>query len=89
MSWNAVRVLRRTVARLDSVIGGVQYNIFLHSAPHGQEFEDCGAEYHWHLEICPRTSIPTGFELGSGLFVSTVSPEQAAEALRSAEIDDD
>lgn len=26
--------------------------------------------YHWHLEICPRTSIPSGFELGSGLFVN-------------------
>jgi len=83
------RVLRRTMARLDSVVGGVQYNFFLHSVPHGQEYGDCGASYHWHLEICPRTSIPTGFELGSGLFVSTVSPEQAAEALRSAKIDDD
>lgn len=83
------QVLRRTMARLDKVVGGVQYNFFLHSAPHGSEFADCRPSYHWHLEICPRTSIPTGFELGSGLFVSTVSPEQAAEALRDAQIDDD
>ena len=83
------QVLRRTMARLDKVVGGVQYNFFLHSAPHGSEFADCQPSYHWHLEICPRTSIPTGFELGSGLFVSTVSPEQAAEALRNAQIDDD
>ncbi len=48
---------------------------------------DCGASYHWHLEICPRTSIPTGFELGSGLFVNTISPEAAAERLRDAPID--
>lgn len=82
------RVLRRTMARLDQVVGGVQYNFFLHSVPHGHEFDDCDASYHWHLEICPRTSIPTGFELGSGLFVSTVSPEQAAEALRDATIPD-
>jgi len=45
--------------------------------------------YHWHLEICPRTSIPTGFELGSGLFVNTISPEEAAEQLRNAELPDD
>jgi UDPglucose--hexose-1-phosphate uridylyltransferase len=78
-------VLRRTMTRLDKVVGGVQYNFFLHSAPHGSEYDDCADSYHWHLEICPRTSIPTGFELGSGLFVSTVSPELAAQALRDAD----
>ncbi len=83
------RVLRRTMSRLEKVVGGVQYNFFLHSVPHGPEYSDCGDSYHWHLEICPRTSIPTGFELGSGLFVSTVSPESAAQALRDALIDDD
>ncbi len=83
------RVLKRTMARLDKVVGGVQYNFFLHSVPHGGEYGDCDDSYHWHLEICPRTSIPTGFELGSGLFVSTVSPELAAEALREADIDGD
>jgi len=81
------RVLKRTMARLDKVVGGVQFNFFLHSLPHGDEYNNCQDSYHWHLEICPRTSIPTGFELGSGLFVSTVSPEEAAEALRNADID--
>ncbi len=81
------QVLRRTMARLDAVLGGAQYNFFLHSVPHGKEFSDCSASYHWHLEICPRTSIPTGFELGSGFFVNTVSPESAAERLRSVKIE--
>lgn len=80
------RILKRTMARLDKVVGGVQYNFFLHSQPHGAEFDDCSGSYHWHLEICPRTSIPTGFELGSGLFVSTVSPEMAAEELRQVDL---
>ena len=78
------RVMRRTMARLDAVIGGAQYNFFLHSAPH--DGGNHAASYHWHLEICPRTSIPTGFELGSGLFVNTISPEAAAKRLREAEI---
>ena len=81
------RVVKRTMGRLDAVIGGAQYNFFLHSKPRGDEFADCDASYHWHLEICPRTSIPTGFELGSGLFVSTISPEEAAERLRSVDLD--
>lgn len=92
------RVMRRTMARLDAVIGGAQYNFFLHSVPHGGTASSHGvpheaeagvhaASYHWHLEICPRTSIPTGFELGSGLFVNTISPEGAAQKLREVDID--
>jgi UDPglucose--hexose-1-phosphate uridylyltransferase len=81
------RVLKRTMARLDAVIGGAQFNFFLHSVPHGgSDKNEYAASYHWHLEICPRTSIPTGFELGSGLFVNTISPEQAAEQLRMVEL---
>jgi UDPglucose--hexose-1-phosphate uridylyltransferase len=81
------RVLRRTMARLDAVLGGVQYNYFLHSLPHDPGSDRCHDSYHWHLEVCPRTSIPTGFELGSGFFVNTVSPEDAAQRLREAPID--
>lgn len=80
-------LLKRTMLRLNKVIGGAQYNYFLHSIPHGDEFKKHDASYQWHLEICPRTSIPTGFELGSGLFVSTVSPEEAAKELREVKID--
>ena len=80
-------VMRRTMARLDAVLGGAQYNYFLHSLPHDVNREDCEASYHWHLEITPRTSIPTGFELGSGLFVNTVAPETAAEKLRAVQLD--
>lgn len=80
-------ILKRTMTRLDKVIGGAQYNFFLHSIPHGDDYGNCSESYHWHLEICPRTSIPTGFELGSGLFVSTISPENAAAELRAVELD--
>jgi UDPglucose--hexose-1-phosphate uridylyltransferase len=79
------RVLRKVMARLEAVIGGAQYNFFLHSAPH--DGGSHGASYHWHFEIVPRTSIPTGFELGSGLHVNTVSPESAAERLRAVVLD--
>ena len=79
-------VLKNTMARLDAVLGGVQYNYFLHSIPHNRSFEENKPSYHWHLEITPRTSIPNGFELGSGLFVNTISPEEAAELLRNVNI---
>jgi UDPglucose--hexose-1-phosphate uridylyltransferase len=78
------KIFRRTMGRLNAVLGGVQYNFFIHSLPHSEQFSDSTRSYHWHIEICPRTSIPTGFELGSGLFINTICPEEAAEKLRSA-----
>jgi UDPglucose--hexose-1-phosphate uridylyltransferase len=76
-------VFKRTMARLNAVLGGAQYNFFFHSLPHGEEYSNAAPAFHWHIEICPRTSIPTGFELGSGLFVNTIAPEDAAERLRN------
>ena len=79
--------MKRTMARLETVIGGAQYNYFLHSLPHGEDFSQCSSSYHWHIEICPRTTIPSGFELGSGFFVNIISPEYAAARLRNVELD--
>ena len=79
-------ILKRAMARLNAVLGGVQYNFFIHSLPHAAEYADSAPAFHWHIEICPRTSIPTGFELGSGLFVNTICPEDAAEKLRKVSL---
>lgn len=78
-------LFKNIMQRLDRLLEGAQYNFFLHTLPHrsGQDFEK---SYHWHLEICPRTSIPSGFELGSGLHINTVSPEQAAKQLREVDV---
>lgn len=76
-------LLKNIMARLEAVIGPVQYNYFLHSSPGDSRCTLCTESFHWHLEICPRTSIPNGFEIGSGLTVNTVSPEKAAERLRT------
>ena len=86
MLLDFARVFRNTMSRLDAVLGGAQFNYFLHTLPHNFSEQDYQHSYHWHLEICPRTSIPSGFELGSGLYVNTVSPESAAKQLRDAEI---
>ena len=37
-----------------------------------------------HLEVVPRLSVLAGVELGAGIYVNTVAPEDAAAALRSA-----
>lgn len=56
------------------------YNFYIHSAPcDGQEYP----HYQWHIEILPHTSTWGGFELSTGIEVSTIQPEVAAEYLRS------
>jgi len=79
-------VVRRVMLRLQAVLGSVQYNYFLHSAPGLLETPEWASSFHWHLEICPRTTVPNGFELGSGLAINTVSPEKAAEQLRAVQL---
>lgn len=81
------RLFKKVMARLNAVLGGApQYNFFFHSLPHSSEYAENVSAFHWHIEICPRTSISTGFELGSGFFVNTIAPEDAAERLRNVKL---
>jgi UDPglucose--hexose-1-phosphate uridylyltransferase len=58
------------------------YNFFIHTSPcDGKNYD----HYHWHFEILPKTSIWAGFELGTGIQISTIEPEKAAEYLRNIE----
>ena len=74
----------RELRRSDHVIGGAQYNFFLHSLPHGDEHKDCGPSYHWHLEIIPILTKVAGFEWGTGFYINPVPPETGAQFLRLA-----
>jgi UDPglucose--hexose-1-phosphate uridylyltransferase len=38
----------------------------------------------WHIELLPRTATLAGIELGAGIYVNSVPPEEAAKALRDA-----
>jgi UDPglucose--hexose-1-phosphate uridylyltransferase len=37
----------------------------------------------WHLELLPRLTVLAGLELGAGIYVNTVAPDEAAARLRS------
>jgi UDPglucose--hexose-1-phosphate uridylyltransferase len=57
------------------------YNLLVQSAPAGEESSQ---SYLWHLVIMPRIATAAGFELGSGMSINCVAPEQAAKAMREA-----
>jgi UDPglucose--hexose-1-phosphate uridylyltransferase len=70
--------LRQVMARLAAALDGPPYNLVLHTAPLREQVD---ATYHWHWEIHPRLREIAGLELGTGLPVNPVSPEDAVEEL--------
>ena len=65
--------------KLKGALHDPDYNYFLHTAPaDGKNYD----HYHWHWEILPKTSTWAGFELGTGIQISTIEPEKAAAFLR-------
>jgi UDPglucose--hexose-1-phosphate uridylyltransferase len=68
---SAARLLRLTVSRLRDLEGPAPLNAWLHQ----------GA--HWHFEVVPRLPVLAGLELGGGIFVNWLAPEEAAARLRS------
>jgi UDPglucose--hexose-1-phosphate uridylyltransferase len=70
--------LRQVLSRLAASLDGPPYNLVLHTAPLREQVD---ATYHWHWEIHPRLRDIAGLELGTGLPVNPVSPEDAVEEL--------
>ncbi|MGD8239699.1 MAG: galactose-1-phosphate uridylyltransferase [Armatimonadota bacterium] len=71
--------LHTTLRALHSAVGDPAYNLVLHEAPLRDSCEDY---YHWHIEILPRLATAAGFELGTGIWINTVMPEESAAYLR-------
>lgn len=74
-------ILRDVLARLDRLLGDPDYNLTLATAPIGDEQE---RYFLWHIDVLPRLATPAGFEIGSGMSINPVLPEQAARELRAA-----
>jgi UDPglucose--hexose-1-phosphate uridylyltransferase len=70
--------LRQVLARLGAALDGPPYNLVLHTAPLREQVDET---YHWHWEVHPRLREIAGLELGTGLPVNPVSPEDAVEEL--------
>ena len=76
----ATHTLQRVLRMLD-VLDGPPYNLVLHTAPLRERVDDT---YHWHWEIHPRLREVGGLELGTGLPVNPVCPEEAVGELLAA-----
>ena len=77
---SAAETLQKVLRLLD-VLDGPPYNLILHTAPLRERVDET---YHWHWEIHPRLREIAGLELGTGLPVNPVSPEEAVAELLNA-----
>ncbi len=69
--------IRDMLLRLEQVVGLAPYNLVFHTAPYRAT-----GPYHWHVHIWPKLTTKAGFEMGTGVMINVVPPEEAAQAMR-------
>jgi UDPglucose--hexose-1-phosphate uridylyltransferase len=73
------KAIRLSLVALRKQLGDVPYNMVVHSAPYRSS-----ATFQWHVHILPKLATRAGFELGTGVLINVVPPEQAAANLRDS-----
>jgi len=79
-------IMKEILFRIKKKLNNPPYNFIIHTAPPKgfsiRECPDLDKKYHWHIEIIPRLTKIAGFEWGTGFYINTTSPEEAARILR-------
>jgi len=70
------KAIKLVLGKLDEL--NIPYNYFIENAVNGND-------YHMHIKVAPRPNIWAGLELGTGIIVNSVSPEQATRVYRNEE----
>ena len=73
------KVLKDTLFCLYRGLDNPAFNLMIDSTSTEDE-ED--PYYHWHIRIVPRLTTIAGFEMGSGIYISTALPEQTAGLMK-------
>ena len=73
------RVVKDVTFCLYQRLDNPAYNLIIDSTTTDDEQDPY---YHWHIRIIPRLSTIAGFEMGSGIYISTALPEETAEHMR-------
>lgn len=83
-------ILKVTLQKLSKALDDPEYNYIIHTSPnkfprqgYWQTIED---DFHWHIELLPRLIKVAGFEWGSGFYINSTPPEEAAKFMREAKV---
>ena len=75
------RLLHETLTRLGSALGNLPpLNMWVRTAPRDAQ------RFCWRIEIMPRLAQLAGLEIGTGVHLNVLAPEDAAERLRAASV---
>jgi UDPglucose--hexose-1-phosphate uridylyltransferase len=72
--------LRAVLGSMKKKLKDPDLNFYIHVSPVSERTKY--DYYHWHIGILPKMSIFAGFELGTGIEVTVVDPDEAAKFLR-------
>jgi UDPglucose--hexose-1-phosphate uridylyltransferase len=74
----AARMLHETLNRLAAVLGSLPpLNMWVRTAPRDAE------RFCWRIELLPRLAQLAGLEIGTGVHLNVLAPEDAAQRLRA------
>jgi len=73
-------IIKTVLSKLSASLPDLSYNLIVHTMP---PQDPAAGHYHWHIEIMPKLTHVAGFEWGTGFYINTVSPEDAADMLNS------
>lgn len=73
-------ILKDVLLKLYVGLDDPDFNLTIDTACRGDEDESF---FRWHIRILPRLATAAGFEMGSGMSINTVLPEEAAAFLRN------
>jgi UDPglucose--hexose-1-phosphate uridylyltransferase len=76
-------IMKTVLLKLHRGLENPDFNLTIDTVSRGDESKEY---FLWHMRILPRLTTPAGFELGSGMSINTVLPEEAAEYLRQVEL---
>jgi UDPglucose--hexose-1-phosphate uridylyltransferase len=80
------KIMKTVLTKIKKLLNDPAYNYMMHTAPFRRPqsgfWSTIEEDYHWHIEITPSLTKVAGFEWGTGFYISPVSPEEAAKALR-------
>ncbi|MBF0502699.1 MAG: DUF4931 domain-containing protein [Candidatus Riflebacteria bacterium] len=76
-------ILHRVLGRVYTALDNPAYNLVIRSLTPA---EGNSLSFHWYISLVPRVGKLAGFELGTGMFVNSSSPEASAATLKQASL---
>lgn len=77
-------IMSDVLSKFKKALRDPDFNFFIHTAPLDGDQETIHNFYTWHIEILPKLTKMGGFDIGSGIDINEIDPDEAAKLLRGS-----